>query len=84
MSDCNLLSVINQVRENANLKPIEGLSREQNLRTDLGFDSLALAELTVRIEDQAGIDVFANGIVLTIGEIEDILSGSSPRQQEGQ
>ena len=40
------------------------------LREDIGFDSLDLAELTVRIEEAFEVDVFADGLVSTIGEIE--------------
>lgn len=61
------------MRENANLDPVAKLTPELDLRTDLGFDSLALAELTVRIEDSAGVDVFADGLVRTVGEIEQKL-----------
>lgn len=35
---------------------------------DLGFDSLDLAELTVRIEDELGVDIFEGGVIRTIGE----------------
>ncbi len=45
------------------------LEDKTDLRNDLGFDSLDLAELTVRIEKEFGIDVFTDGIVTTIGEI---------------
>jgi acyl carrier protein len=41
----------------------------QDLRAELGFDSLDLAELTVRIEKETGIDIFADSFVLTVGEI---------------
>lgn len=44
-------------------------SEEVDIRKDLGLDSLDLAELTVRIEDATGIDVFADGLVFTLGEI---------------
>lgn len=42
-----------------------------NLTADLGLDSLALAELTVRVEDEFDIDVFEDGIVYTVQEIID-------------
>jgi acyl carrier protein len=32
-----------------------------------------LAELTVRIEDSFGIDIFENGVVATVGEVYDKL-----------
>jgi hypothetical protein len=34
-----------------------------------------MAELSVRIEEVSGVDVFAQGIVKTVGEIEERLSG---------
>ena len=40
---------------------------------NLGLGSLDLATLTVRIEDEYGVDIFEDGIVKTVGEIVDIL-----------
>lgn len=40
-----------------------------NLRNDCQFDSLELAELSVRIEEQFDIDVFQNGQIQTVGDI---------------
>lgn len=45
-----------------------GLTLDSNLRA-LGFDSLDLAELTVRIENEFGIDIFEDGIIETVKEI---------------
>jgi len=42
---------------------------ESNLRQDLGLDSLALAELAVRIEARFNIDVFEDSIPKTVNEI---------------
>lgn len=69
-----LLTIINQVLTNAGKPAAAHIEQQTSLRNDLGFDSFHLAELTVRIEDAYGIDVFENGIVNTIGEIEAILS----------
>ena len=44
------------------------------LMEDLGLDSLGLAELTVRIEDTFGIDIFERGTVRTLGEVLERLS----------
>ena len=46
-----------------------------SLRKDLGFDSFDLAELTVLVEDEFGIDIFADGLVDTIQEVEAKLHG---------
>lgn len=49
----------------------DSFSGGTRLREDLGLDSLELAVLTVKIEAEFGVDVFADGIVTTIGEIEE-------------
>lgn len=64
-----LLKIINTVRDNKGLPAIPELKPEQDLRTDMGFDSLDLAELTVRIEKETGIDIFADSFVMTVADI---------------
>lgn len=65
-----LLLIVNQVLGNKQRPSLSSLRAEDRLREDLGLDSLDLAELTVRIEDAFSVDVFADGLVRTIGEIE--------------
>jgi len=69
-----LKDIINNVRENNGLPPLESISENMDLRTDIGFDSLDLAELTVKIEKETGIDVFADSFVNTVGEILEKIS----------
>lgn len=64
-----LLEIVNVVRENKDLPPLSSIEATMDLRIDLGFDSLDLAELTVRIEKATGVDVFADSFVNTVGEI---------------
>ena len=64
-----LLSVIDQIRVNKQLSEIKTITEHSNLRNDIGFTSFDLAELTVLLEDEFGIDIFADGIVSTVGEI---------------
>ena len=64
-----LLSIINTVLTNRGKKPVPIISNDTLLRQDLGFDSLDLAELTVRIEAAYDIDIFEEGIVNSVGEI---------------
>ncbi len=47
------------------------LTATTRLREDLGTDSLELAILTVKLEAEFGVDVFMDGVVNTVGEIED-------------
>jgi acyl carrier protein len=68
-----LLDIINVVLENRGRKTISKIKAKQSLRNDIGFDSLDLAELTVRIEAEYDIDIFEDGIVNTVGEIMEKL-----------
>ncbi|MDD3179533.1 MAG: glycosyltransferase [Opitutaceae bacterium] len=66
--------IINQVRENKGQPPLGELHPGSRLREEIGFESLDLAEFTVRIEEKFGVDVFADGLVHTVGEIQDRIS----------
>ena len=69
-----LKDIINNVRENNGMSPLENISENMDLRADIGFDSLDLAELTVKIEKETGIDIFADSLVNTVGEILEKIS----------
>jgi acyl carrier protein len=64
-----LLLIINNILEKKEKKTLNEFDKNLSLRTDLGFDSLELAELTVRIEDQFDIDIFEHRIVDKLYEI---------------
>lgn len=69
-----VLEIINQIRKSKDLAVIPQLKQTDDLRDDLGFTSFDLAELTVRLEDIYGIDIFEDGLVSTVGEIYEKLS----------
>lgn len=69
-----LIDIINQIKVNKGQEKLNTLSEDTDLRTDLGFDSLDLAELTVRIEKEFGVDIFENGLVSTVGEILGVIN----------
>ncbi|KAA6348103.1 Acyl carrier protein [termite gut metagenome] len=64
-----VLEIINTIRISKDMSTLTSIQPEDNLRNNIGFTSFDLAELTVRIEDEFGIDVFEDGLVNTIGEI---------------
>jgi acyl carrier protein len=70
-----LIDVINSVLENNGISPVEYINDSDNLKDDLSFDSFMLAELTVEIEEHTGVDIFANDMVSTVGQIKKILNG---------
>jgi len=75
MSNVELITkVVNTIRDNKGLEPFSDFTEETHLRDHLELDSLDLAEFTVRIEKETGIDVFADGIIQTIGEVDQRLS----------
>ena len=64
-----IVNIINLIQLKENRKALDKFDKNIRLRGDLGFDSLSLAELTVRIENEFGLDIFADGIVDTLGEM---------------
>ena len=53
---------------------IPEISLQANLKQDLGLDSLSLAELSVRLENEFGVDVYEENTPETVGDIIKILS----------
>ena len=70
-----LVNIINKVLDSNGFVQIESINDSMNLKNDLAFDSFMLAELTVEIEEEVGIDIFADGVVNTIGDIRKKLNG---------
>lgn len=66
----NLLEIINEVLSGNNRDKVTNINDNDNLRYDLGFDSLMLAELTVEIESEYGIDIFDDGLITKVSEIK--------------
>lgn len=75
--ESKLLEIINGILEDEGLQPIDSIKKDIDFRNDLEMDSFMLADLTVRIEDQFGVDIFESGIVTNVGEIIDILEGKN-------
>jgi acyl carrier protein len=57
------------------MNPLVHVTDSMNLKDDLGFDSFMLAELTVEIEEETGVDIFKDGMVFTIEDILKKLNG---------
>lgn len=64
-----LKEIINIILEKKEKEKLGKLDQNLSLRNNLEMDSLDLAELTVRIEDEFGVDIFEEGIVDTVEEI---------------
>lgn len=67
--DEKLLVIINEILTDKGESKIDALADSVSLRNDLGFDSMDLAVLTAKLDEECGIDIFENGIV---DKIEDI------------
>ena len=63
-----ILEIMNTVLKNRGRDIVNELNEDLRL-TQIGFDSLDLAELTVRIEAVYDVDIFEDGIIDTVGEI---------------
>ena len=64
-----LLDVVNDIRNKKGFKKLNQLNNSDVLTDDLGLDSLDLAELTVRVQDEFNVDIYENGIVNRVDEV---------------
>jgi len=64
-----LLAIINSIKKNKFEETVLEVTPEQRLREDLNFDSFDLAELTVKIEEEFGVDIFEDGLISSVNEI---------------
>lgn len=64
-----ILCIVNSIKKNKFEEVVLELKPEQKLREDLNFDSFDLAELTVKIEEEFGVDIFEDGLVNSVNEI---------------
>ena len=64
-----IVSIIKRVLENNDKSCTCAIEENTSLRNDIGLDSLDLAELTVIIEEEYGVDIFEDGFVETVGDV---------------
>lgn len=69
-----ITEIIKLINLNKGVNDTVSVHEGTHLRNDLGFDSLDLAELTVRIQKDFNIDVFEDGVVNTVSEILEKLN----------
>jgi len=71
MTEEKLLTIINELLMDEGEDKLDFLDMSCDLKNDIGLDSIALAHLTVKIEDEYGVDIFADGLIKTIQEVYD-------------
>ena len=64
-----VLDIIKEILKAKGLDVEILVNEDTKLREDLYLNSFDLAELTVKIEDKFGVDIFEDGLVKTVGEI---------------
>ena len=64
-----LLIIINEILEEKNEQRLDALNEGISLRKDLGFDSMDLALLTAKLDEECGVDIFEDGIIDTVEEV---------------
>lgn len=65
-----ILLIINEIREDKGESRIAEIRPGMSLRKDMGFDSMDLATFTARVDEEFGVDVFEDGVVDLISEVE--------------
>lgn len=63
--------LINELRHKKQLKSIENMNGDMDLKDDLSLDSIDLVVLAIRIQEHYKVDIFSHG---NIRKIEDIQS----------
>jgi acyl carrier protein len=71
----NLFKIITQLQLENGIPVSDVINDTDDLINDLGFDSLNLAELTVIIEDEYGVDIFEKRIIRKVYEIKEQIDG---------
>tara|TARA_B100001057_G_scaffold144698_1_gene144636 strand:- start:3764 stop:3988 length:225 start_codon:yes stop_codon:yes gene_type:complete len=61
--------IINKIQSENDIVITQKINIKSSLVNDLGLDSIMLAQLTVEIEDEFGVDIFEDSIVSSISEI---------------
>ena len=61
--------IINILKENDIELTVSHINDSTTLTNDLGLDSFNLAQLTVEIESEFGVDIFENGVISNVGDI---------------
>ena len=64
-----LLEIINEILEDKDKKTLSQIDEHTSLRKDAGMDSIDLAVLTARIDEEYDVDIFEGGIIDTVGEV---------------
>ena len=64
-----LLEIINEILEDKGKSTLKKIDENTSLRRDAGMDSIDLAVLTARIDEEYDVDIFDVGIIDTVGEV---------------
>lgn len=65
-----VIDIIKNILKENDIEPsVEEINDSTLLSDDLGLDSFNLAQLTVEIESEFGVDIFENGVISTVGDI---------------
>jgi acyl carrier protein len=70
MIETRVIEIIkNLIIENEIEISVDNINKSTSLTNDLGLDSFNLAQLTVEIESEFGIDIFENGVISSVEDI---------------
>ena len=70
MIETRVIEIIkNLIIENEIEISVDNINKSTSLTNDLGLDSFNLAQLTVEIESEFGVDIFENGVISSVGDI---------------
>ena len=72
--ESKVLDIINKLLDELGMDKLENLSPTQDLKENIGLDSISYADLIVQIDDAFGVDINSDGAINMIQDIYDKLS----------
>ena len=72
--ESKLLDILNTLLEEIGMDKIENLTATDDLKEDIGLDSISYADLIVQIDDAFGTDINSGEAINTVQDVLDRLS----------
>ena len=71
--ELKLLEIINNLLQEIGMDKLESLSAKDDIKEDIGLDSISYADLIVQIDDAFGTNINSGDAINTIQDIMDKL-----------
>jgi acyl carrier protein len=71
--EVRIIQLINSVLAEHGINEIKEYKLSDNLKDDLGLDSLIMVDIVVSIDEEFGVDIFESGAIRTLEELIEVV-----------